>query len=61
MKWCAKQKRAYHLVSTADLEKIAKSTHHEGIMVLVKGKKPVSISTIYNSLSPLARQLDMTD
>ena len=36
VKWCARHKRAYHLVEEADLEKIAASVHHEGIVLLAK-------------------------
>lgn len=38
VKWCARYKRAYHLVEAADLEKISASVHHEGIVLLVKRK-----------------------
>lgn len=34
LKWCASQKKAYHVVTAADLGKIAASTHHEGVVIL---------------------------
>ena len=42
LKWCAQKKKAYHLVGSAELEKISKSKHHEGVMVLVSAKPKVS-------------------
>ncbi len=31
LKWCASQKKPYHIVEEKDLEKLTESTHHEGI------------------------------
>jgi TrmH RNA methyltransferase len=36
LRWCAQQKKAYHVVSPADLEKITASVHHEGVAVLAR-------------------------
>ncbi len=36
LKWCAKTKKAYHVVSKDDLKKITGSTHHEGVCFLCK-------------------------
>lgn len=36
MKWCARQKKAYHIVTDEELEKIAASVHHEGVLLLAK-------------------------
>ncbi|MGI5309532.1 tRNA/rRNA methyltransferase [Rheinheimera sp. WS51] len=38
MKFMAKQKKAYHIVEDHELEKIAASAHHGGIVLLVKRK-----------------------
>lgn len=38
LKWCAKQKKAYHVVTTEDLNKLAASVHHEGVLLVVKMK-----------------------
>lgn len=38
MKFLAKNKKAYHLVSDQELEKIAESRHHGGIVLVVKSK-----------------------
>lgn len=42
LKWCAAHKKAYHLVEGAELEKITKSVHHEGICILAKIQAPLS-------------------
>jgi TrmH RNA methyltransferase len=36
LRWCSQQKKAYHIVSPADLEKITGSVHHEGVAVLAR-------------------------
>lgn len=35
-KFCAQNKKAYHLVSREELEKMTKATHHEDVCMLVK-------------------------
>ncbi len=35
-KYCAQNKRAYHIVTNEELEKMTKATHHEGMCMLVK-------------------------
>lgn len=39
MKWCARNKKAYHIVTPAELEKIVSSVHHEGVALLAKRHK----------------------
>jgi TrmH RNA methyltransferase len=41
LKWCAAQRKAYHMVSAAELEKISHSSHHEGVAVLVQIKPEI--------------------
>ncbi|MFC3032611.1 TrmH family RNA methyltransferase [Pseudoalteromonas fenneropenaei] len=36
LKWFVANKKAYHVVSDAELEKVTESKHHEGICLLVK-------------------------
>lgn len=38
LKWCAQNKKAYHVVTDTELEKVSTSVHHEGISIL--GKAP---------------------
>jgi RNA methyltransferase, TrmH family len=36
LSWCAKQHRAYHVVTSEEMSRITQSSHHEGICLLVK-------------------------
>lgn len=36
LRWCASQRRAYHVVTDTELEQICGSTHHEGVCLLVR-------------------------
>lgn len=49
--WCAKNKKAYDVVSSEDLEKIASSVHHEGICAIVKNKPAPSLSQALQKIS----------
>ena len=40
MKYLAATKKAYHIVDDAELEKVSASTHHGGVVMLVK-RKPI--------------------
>ncbi|MFO1492050.1 MAG: tRNA/rRNA methyltransferase [Kiritimatiellia bacterium] len=40
MKYCARQRLAYHLVPPMDLERIAQTGHHEGVCMLIR-KRPL--------------------
>ncbi len=42
MKWCAKEKKAYHIVTEQELEKITDTVHHEGVCILAKERPPLS-------------------
>ncbi|MEI6241825.1 MAG: TrmH family RNA methyltransferase [Chlamydiota bacterium] len=42
LKWCAENKKAYHIVPKEELEKITESVHHEGICILAVEKVPLS-------------------
>jgi RNA methyltransferase, TrmH family len=46
LKWCAKNKKSYHIVVVEDLCKLTESTHHEGICVLAIEKKPLPFQKI---------------
>ena len=46
MKYLAASKKAYHIVDDAELEKISASTHHGGIVMLVK-RKPIKSLAVY--------------
>lgn len=42
LKWCAKQAKAYHIVSEEELGKISDSVHHEGLCILAKEPKALN-------------------
>lgn len=46
MKYLAQQKKAYHIVEDQELEKIAASAHHGGVVLLVK-RKPIQSLASY--------------
>lgn len=42
LKWCAKNRKAYHIISLAEMEKVSGSVHHEGVCILSKELTPVN-------------------
>src|SRR3569623_1613094 len=40
LKWAAAQRKAYHIVSAADLERLTESIHHQGVCVLAREQMP---------------------
>ena len=42
LKWCAQERKAYHIVPSTDLEKVTDSIHHEGICILAKELVPLT-------------------
>ncbi|WP_333607854.1 tRNA/rRNA methyltransferase [Arsukibacterium sp.] len=54
MKYLAEHKKAYHLVEDAELEKVAASQHHGGIVLLVK-RKPIASLASYLAKKSLNR------
>jgi len=45
MKYLAANKRAYHIVDNAELEKISGSQHHGGVILVVKKRESMSIAS----------------
>jgi TrmH RNA methyltransferase len=43
LKWAAGARKAYHLVSAEELEKITESVHHQGICVLARERLPLDL------------------
>lgn len=39
LKWCAEQRRAYHIVENENLERIAETVHHQGVVVLARKRR----------------------
>ena len=50
LKGCAAQKKAYHIVSTEELNRITDSVHHEGVCILAKEPRPISFSELIESI-----------
>jgi RNA methyltransferase, TrmH family len=46
LKWCAKEKKPYHIVEEEELYKVTDSTHHEGISILAYDRFPLPIKKI---------------
>lgn len=36
LKWCAEQKKAYHIIPINEMERVSDSVHHEGVCILAK-------------------------
>lgn len=51
LRWCAKEKKAYHVVSTEELGKITESVHHEGVCILAKELKPLTFVEMLDAIS----------
>lgn len=51
LRWCAEQKKVYHIIPDAELNKVSDSIHHEGICVLAKELPLLSLNTFLSSLS----------
>ena len=51
LKWCAENKKAYHIVSNEELDKISTSVHHEGVCILAKESQPLSSQEFLSQIS----------
>lgn len=51
LKWCAKQAKAYHIVSLEELAKVSDSVHHEGLCVLAKEPNATSFLDMLKALN----------
>ncbi len=49
LKWCATQKKAYHMVTIKELEDVTSSVHHEGIAMLAKMPEPIDSKEFLDS------------
>lgn len=45
LKWCAQNKKAYHIISDEELNKVTDSIHHEGVCFLAKMAEPISFQS----------------
>lgn len=46
LKWCAQHKKAYHIVSNDELQRITDSIHHESLCILAKELLPLPFSAL---------------
>jgi TrmH RNA methyltransferase len=46
LSWCAQNKRAYHVVTADEMEKIAETMHHEGVCMLAKARRMADFTTL---------------
>lgn len=46
LKWCAQQKKAYHIVPSEELNRITDSVHHEGVCILAKERASIRFSDL---------------
>ena len=51
LKWCVANRVGYRVVEDADLQKLAASTHHEGVVAEVLREEPKSLTTWLRELS----------
>lgn len=54
LRQCAERKKAYHIVSNDELDKISASVHHEGVCVLAREKCPLTEKEFLDRLGLLA-------
>jgi RNA methyltransferase, TrmH family len=50
LKWCAKARKAYHIIPSVELDKVSGSIHHEGVCVLAKESKLLSSELLFKNL-----------
>ena len=50
LKWCAKERKAYHIIPPAELDKVSDSIHHEGVCILAKELPSLSDEALQKKL-----------
>ncbi len=50
LKWCAKQKKAYHIVPEEDLYRLTNSVHHEGVCLVAKDLQNLTSKEFFKRL-----------
>jgi RNA methyltransferase, TrmH family len=50
LRWCAQRRIAYHVKTSADLDQIAETMHHDGVLFLAREKKPQSFHDLLAAL-----------
>lgn len=50
LKWCAANRKPYHILPSEEMERVADSVHHEGICLLTSAPDPVTLGTFFSWL-----------
>ncbi len=50
LKWASTQRKAYHIVTSQELEKITESVHHQGICLLARDKPQIPFPSLLKAL-----------
>lgn len=48
LKWCAQNKKAYHILTDANLEKVAETGHHEGVCFIATERPFLSLLDLFD-------------
>ncbi len=51
LRWAAAKRKAYHVVTNEDLERITESIHHQGICILARERSPLEFSDLLGLLN----------
>jgi TrmH RNA methyltransferase len=50
--WCVKHRLGYRVVDSGDLDRLAASTHHEGVVFEMRRTPPPRLATVLDALAP---------
>lgn len=56
LKWCAANKKAYHIIPSEELEKVTQSVHHEGVCILAKQAEVLTFEDLLSQLPKLPKR-----
>ncbi|MBM3207611.1 MAG: tRNA/rRNA methyltransferase [Chlamydiae bacterium] len=57
LKWCSDNKKAYHIVTNADLDKVSGSVHHEGVCIVAKESVPMDERSFIKTIESSQKQM----
>jgi TrmH RNA methyltransferase len=50
LKWCADNRKAYHIIPAQELAKVSDSVHHEGVCILAKEAPPFRLEELFKNM-----------
>ncbi len=50
LKWCAEQRRAYHIVEEENLERLSETVHHQGIVILARRQRDLNDESLLEGI-----------